>query len=70
MFDITNFSTFVPQKSVTIHGFWIVAYSILMVFVILLENDDVNFKLTIFWDISFFFLVLVFFPLEVLRHLC
>ena len=48
MFEITNFSTFVPQKSVTIHGFWIVAYSILIVFVILLENDDVNFKLTIF----------------------
>ena len=51
----TNFATFLPRKSVSIHGFWIVASSILMTFVLLLENDDV-FRLSIYLDIYFFFL--------------
>ena len=37
----------------SIHGFWIVASSTLMVFIILLENDDA-FKLSIYLDIYFF----------------
>ena len=37
----------------TIHGFWIVASSILIVFALLLENDDV-FKLPIYLDLFFF----------------
>ena len=37
----------------SIYGFWIVASSILMVFVILPENDDV-FKLSVYADIFFF----------------
>ena len=49
----TNFATFLPRKSVSIHGFWIVASSILMAFVVLLENDDV-FRLSIYLDIYFF----------------
>ena len=48
-----NFSTFVPRKSLSIYGFWIVASSILMVFTILPENDDV-FKLSVYVDIYFF----------------
>ena len=48
-----NFTTYVPQKSVSIHSFWIVAFSILIVFVIMLENDDV-FKLLIYLKIFFF----------------
>ena len=49
----TNFATFGPRKCMSIHGFWIVTSSISMVFVILLENDDV-FKLSIYRDIYFF----------------
>ena len=45
--------TFAPRKSVSIHGFRIVAFFILMIFVILLENDNV-FKLLIYLDIYFF----------------
>ena len=64
----TNFATFAQRKSVPIDGFSIVASSILVVFVILLENDDV-FKLPIYLDI-YFFLASVFSPSEVSRHLC
>ena len=48
-----NFTTFVPRKSVSIDGFWIVASTILIVFVFMLENDDV-FKLSIYLNIYFF----------------
>ena len=41
-------------KSVSIHIFWIVASSILIVLVITPENDDV-FKLSIYLNIYFFF---------------
>ena len=50
-----SFTTFVPRKNVSIHGFWIFASSILIAFAILLENDDV-FKLSIYLDMYFFFL--------------
>ena len=50
-----NFTTFVLRKSVSIHGFWIFASSILMVLVILLENDV--FKLSIYLDIYIFLCV-------------
>ena len=43
-----NFATFILRKSVSILGFWISAFSILMVLVILLENV---FKLSIYLDI-------------------
>ena len=54
-FQDTNFMAFAPRKSVSIHGFRIVASFILMILVILLENDNV-FKLLIYLEIYFFFL--------------
>ena len=49
------FATSVPRKSMSIHSFWIIASSILIVFVIMLENDDF-FKLSIYLNIYIFFL--------------
>ena len=40
----SNFITFVPRKNAFINGFKIFASSILMVFVILLEIDDVFYR--------------------------
>ena len=54
--------------SVSIHSFWIVESSIFIAFVIMLENDDI-FKLSIYLNICFFFLVYAFHPHEVLRDL-
>ena len=48
-----NLQLLLPWKSVSIHGFFIVAYSILIVYVVMLENDDV-FKLPIYLNICFF----------------
>ena len=53
MYDI-NFTTFVPRKGVSIHSFWVAVSYFLIVFVIMLENDDV-FKLPIYLNIYFFF---------------
>ena len=50
-YDI-NFTTFVPQKGVPIHSFWVAVFSFLIVFVIMLENDV--FKLSIYLNIFFF----------------
>ena len=50
-----NFTTFVPRKNVPIHGFWIIASSILIVFAILLEYDV--FKLSIYLDLYFSYCV-------------
>ena len=41
------------EEWVSIHGFWIVASSILIVFAILLENHD-DFKLSVYLDMYFF----------------
>ena len=50
-----NFTTFVPWKGVSIYSFWVVVSSFLIVFVIMLENDDA-FELSIYLNIYFFFL--------------
>ena len=59
-----NFTNFVPRKGVSIHSFWVVVSSFLIVFVIMLDNDDA-FKLSFYLNIYFFLC-----PPEVLRHLC
>ena len=46
----TSFITFVPRNSASVHSFGIFAFSILVAFVILLENDDV-FKLSDYLDV-------------------
>ena len=62
-----NFATFIPRnKGVSIHGFRIVTSSILIIFVILLENDV--FKLSVYLDIHFFSCVSIL-TAEVMRHL-
>ena len=67
MYDI-NFTTFVPRKGVSIDSFWVALSSFLIVFVIMLENDDAL-KLSIYLNIYFFSCVGIC-PPEVLRHLC
>ena len=46
----TSFITFVPRNSVSVRSFGIFAFSILVAFAILLENDDV-FKLSDYLDV-------------------
>ena len=53
-YDI-NFTTLIPRKGVSIHSFRVVVPYFLIVFVIMLENDDV-FKLSVYLNIYFFFL--------------
>ena len=51
-YDI-NFTTLIPRKGVSIHSFRVVVPYFLIVFVIMLENDDV-FKLSVYLNIYFF----------------